>query len=291
MKSDITVIIPTYKPTFIEIKNILLGLNKQDLIPEKIIIFDTKSEIKIDEMLKKIGNLKFEIELRYVDKSEFSHGKTRDQAISLVKTKYFLLLTQDVIINSKLLLSSLKEKFSDNSVAVTYARQLPRKEAKLKEKYFREFNYPDKDRIQEKSLIKKLGIKTYFLSDTCAMYDREKYNKVGGFSYNCKFAEDMDIAYRFVNSGYKVYYNSKATIVHSHNYSYIQQFKRNMEIGKEHKRNRKVYKNVSADKEGIKLLKNSLNYYFVNKKLYCYLDFLIDLVFRFVGQKIGVIIG
>ena len=76
-----------------------------------------------------------------------------------------------------------------------------------------------------------MGIKAFFCSDVCAMYDRKKYIEQGGFIKKTIFNEDMIMAYKFLMAGYGVYYKADACVIHSHNYSNMQQFHRNFDLG------------------------------------------------------------
>ena len=48
----------------------------------------------------------------------------------------------------------------------------------------------------------------------------------------------MLYAYKAIHNNYKIYYNNKAMVYHSHNFSYIEQFKRNFAIAKSQKQNK-----------------------------------------------------
>ena len=49
------------------------------------------------------------------------------------------------------------------AVAVAYARQLPREDCGIIERYTRQFNYPDEGCVKSREDIPRLGIKTFFL--------------------------------------------------------------------------------------------------------------------------------
>ena len=97
----------------------------------------------------------------------------------------------------------------------------------LAEQYTRSFNYPDKSRIKTKEDIPVLGIKAYFCSNVCAAYRRSIYEEMGGFISRTIFNEDMIMAAKMMQAGYAVVYAAEAKVVHSHNYGYVQQFRRN----------------------------------------------------------------
>lgn len=131
-----------------------------------------------------------------------------------------------------------------------------------------------------------MGIKAIFCSDVCAMYDRNKYFEIGGFR-KADFNEDMLFAYDAITSGKKVYYASKARVIHSHNYSYRQQFFRNIEIGKSQKEFQDVFGSLKSENEGIRMVKNGIKYFIKNKKAYLIPDFILYSGFKFAGFKIG----
>lgn len=91
-------------------------------------------------------------------------------------------------------------------VGVSYARQLPASDCDFIERYTRRFNYPEESRIKGKEDIPELGIKTFFCSNVCAAYRRDVYEALGGFSRRTIFNEDMILAGRMVQAGYKVAY-------------------------------------------------------------------------------------
>ena len=114
----------------------------------------------------------------------------------------------------------------------------------------RVYNYPGESCIKSIDDTERLGIKTYFCSDVCAMYRKSVYNKLGGFVRKTIFNEDMIMASKVINSGYNVAYCASARVIHSHSYTCIQQFKRNFDLGVSQKQYHEVFESVSSEKEG-----------------------------------------
>ena len=106
-------------------------------------------------------------------KKEFDHGNMRNQGISFSDAEYILLMTQDAIPADNYLVERLVAGFENDKVAVAYGRQLPKEDCREAEKFTRSFNYPDKSYLKSKKDTEKLGIKTYFCSNVCAMYKRD----------------------------------------------------------------------------------------------------------------------
>lgn len=90
--------------------------------------------------------------------------------------------------------------------AIAYARQLAREGADVVEELTRVHNYPPQDQIKRKEDLERLGIKTYFCSDVCAMYRLDRYQKMGGFVHPTIFNEDMIMASSVIRAGYQVAY-------------------------------------------------------------------------------------
>ena len=171
------VVILTHAPR----NDFLLSLKRlleQSIKPKKIIIYNTNESIFYNnisekEELKKIitDNSGF-INVVNIEESEFDHGRARNAAADMCDSDFILFLTDDAVpYDNKLCECLIKafEKYSSFNVAVSYARQIAKANAKLKEKYVREFNYPEHDIIKLKSKEEELGIKNYFCSNVCAM--------------------------------------------------------------------------------------------------------------------------
>lgn len=278
----IDVLIPVYKPDK-SFNTVISRLLNQKIKVNKIIIINTVDH-KSGE-LKNIWNSD-KILIKNIQKSEFNHGLTRNYGMTLSDADYVMCMTQDAIPADRHLIDQLIKVFENEDVIVAYAKQIPRKDCKYVERYTRAFNYPDEDIVKTRDSIDTMGIKAIFCSDVCAMYDRNKYFEIGGFR-KADFNEDMLFAYDAITSGKKVYYASKARVIHSHNYSYRQQFFRNIEIGKSQKEFQDVFGSLKSENEGIRMVKNGIKYFIKNKKAYLIPDFILYSGFKFAGFKIG----
>lgn len=291
------VVILTYKPSDILIDSLKMLL-MQHLIPNNIIIYNTDKDLFLKNitnaelLLNLINDKNNNISVYHIDKKEFDHGRTRNIAFSKTSSKYVLFMTDDAVPYDDMLAENLIDGFyeyNDNlsKVAMTYARQIAKDNAKFTEKLIREYNYPDYDIIKDKSKEKILGIKNYFCSNVCAMYDRDIFMKCGMFHENLILNEDTFFIYDAINSGYKVIYKSNAKIYHSHNYTYKEQFSRNFDIGVSQKEKEEIFKNISSEKEGIKLIKFVTLNLLKKCKFISIIDFYIECCYRYFGFKAG----
>ena len=166
--SLVDVIIPVYKPEK-EFAILIKRLQGQSLCPGKIIMINTDREEwekrGMDALLQDALPKGPEMVLRHIEKKDFDHGAARNFGASLSDAKYFVCMTQDAIPCDRELLRFLLRGM-DERVKLTYARQIPKRDAGLIESFTRHFNYP------EQSLIKSLG-------------DQEKNGNKNLFCFQC----------------------------------------------------------------------------------------------------------
>ncbi|MCR5101697.1 MAG: glycosyltransferase [Butyrivibrio sp.] len=285
--STVDVIIPVYNPGE-EIFMLIESLRNQSVKPSKIILMNT--EKKYIDALSHGKNLLSEypeIEIEHLKKSEFDHGKTRNKGVDHSDAEYFLMMTQDAFPRDNKLIENLLAGFDDENVAVSYARQYPRSDCNYAERFSRKFNYPSKSIKKTKSDINRLGIKTYFCSNVCALYKRKIFDELGGFINKAIFNEDMIYAEKVIANDYAIYYASDAGVIHSHNYSLMQQFHRNFDIGVSQAQHPEVFENVSSEGEGIKMVKQTINNFISLGKIYLVPHYIIMCGGRFIGYKLG----
>lgn len=283
----IDVIIPTYKPDrkFVQLIQMLA---KQTVPVHKIIILNTEEKyferlIYGTHFLDQYKNLI----VYHHSVREFDHGKTRDKGVRCSDADIFVCMTQDAVPKDEHLIEELIKPFSDEKVATVYARQLADENAGVIERFTREFNYPSQSVVKEKKDIEKLGIKTYFCSNVCAAYRRTAYDKVGGFIRYAIFNEDMIYAAAAINHGYKVAYAAEAEVIHSHNYTNMQQFRRNFDIGVSQAQHPEVFASVPSEGEGMKLVKLTLEHLKQTRNKRKIPGFIINCGCKFLGYKLG----
>lgn len=294
MKVDI--IIPVYKPdeTFCLL---LQKLREQTFVIHKIILMNTEESLW-EKALKqyaiedKLRALPCDYEICHVRKAEFDHGGTRKSGALKSDADIMIFMTQDAVPADKYLVERLAAEFDldtckKGSVAVAYARQLPRPECSLVEQYTRKFNYPETSRKKGKEDIPVLGIKTFFCSDVCAAYRRDIFWKLGGFEEPVIFNEDMFFAAAAVEAGYLIAYAADAKVVHSHNYSMRQQFSRNFDLAVSQKQHPEIFEQVSSESEGMKLVKSTVRYLLSIGKPYLIVELGLQCAAKYAGFLLG----
>lgn len=258
--SRVNVIIPTYKPDEKFLK-LISRLEKQTVKPERIIVVNTEQKY-FDRLIYGTHFLEEHktVETHHISKREFDHGKTRHIGMKKADAEFVLLMTQDAVPADDKLIEQLLQAFEEEKAAVAYARQLPDKNCGVIESYTREFNYPPEGMVKSAKDTEKLGIKTYFCSNVCAMYKKSIYEELGGFVRHTIFNEDMIFAAGAVKAGYKIVYRAEAQVIHSHNYTSKEQLKRNFDLGVSQADHPEVFSGISSGSEGMRLVKQTAEY-------------------------------
>lgn len=286
MKID--VMIPTYKPdkAFIHLLDML---DKQTVPINRIIVINTEEQY-FDEL---IMGTRFLAEhknlvIHHISRREFDHGKTRNFGASKSDADFIIFMTQDALPADEKLIENLLRPFGKREdVAVSYARQMADNKSSMVEKITREFNYPAKSRIKGKEDLKELGIKTYFCSNVCAAYRRDIFKKLGGFVHHTIFNEDMIYAANAVNAGYRIAYAADAKVIHSHNYTCRQQFKRNFDLGVSQADHPEIFEGVPSEKEGKKLVLTTIQKLKKSGNIREIFPYIIMSGFKFLGYRFG----
>lgn len=286
-RQDVDAVLMTYRPDK-KLFSILKMLEAQTVRPGRIIIMNTEERYLTNllygtKTLDSFSN----IDIYNISKKEFNHGRSRNEAARHSTAAFIVFMTQDALPLDEHLIENLLEPMKDRDAAVSYARQLPEEGCSPVERYNRLFNYPDRDMVKTSADINTLGIKTYFCSNVCACYRRSTFDEMGGFIRYTIFNEDMIFAAGAVKSGKKIYYASKARVIHSHDYSAREQYHRNFDLGVSQADHPEIFASVPSEGEGRKLVKGCIDYLVSQKKAYMIPDFVIKCAARYIGYKRG----
>jgi len=304
MPTKVNVVIPVYKPDD-KLIQIAEMLKKQTIPVQKLILMVTCREVDgelsdslgADEKIAAIQNMNgdgsfeqaLQIELVKISADEFDHGNTRRIGADHVTSDcdFILYMTQDAIPENYELVEKLLEHFSDEKVAASYGRQLASDKSSLAEKFTRDFNYPDTDRVKTAEDIETIGIKAFFCSNVCAMYRLSVYKQLGGFVKKTIFNEDMIFANKILKSGYKIAYASQARVIHTHDYSGMQQYRRNFDLAVSQTLNPQAFEGISSESEGVKYVMAAFKYFTKNGKPWLVIPFGINCVYKLLGYRKG----
>lgn len=279
---SLSVIIPTMNAAN-DIDGLLDIIEAQTLQPLDILVVDSSSEDSTADEVSKHPRVGF-VE---IERKDFNHGLTRDMALRRTKGDFVCFLTQDAMPASELYLQKLiAPLLADDSIALVSGRQLPKADARRFEQLVRRFNYPDAPAVRSKTDLPRYGIKTFFASDVCSCYRRNAYLACGGFDA-VNTNEDMLMAARFVEAGYRVAYEPTAEVYHSHNLTPSEQFVRNRAVGRFLEEHEGDLMYTSEIGEGGKLVRGVSIQLLREKKFGELFAFGVDCAARFLGNRKG----
>ena len=279
---EVDVLIPVYRPDG-KLTELLKRLKMQNYPIHRVILMNTEEK----HFPAELTGIWDRVEVYHLAKEEFDHGWTRDRGVRMSTADLVLCMTQDAMPADETLIEELVKPFDDPEVWAAYARQLPNEDCREVEKYTRSFNYPEKSMVKTKEDLDRLGIKTFFCSNVCAAWRREKYLELGGFVKHTIFNEDMILAGTMIKQGGKIAYCAKAKVIHSHNYSAFQQFHRNFDLAVSQTMYPEVFGGIRSESEGIKLVKKSLSYCIKIGKPWLMIQVVTQSAGKLLGYKMG----
>ena len=208
--------------------------------------------------------------------------------MQMSKAEIVVFMTQDAVPADEYVIGNLvKVLEEDEMTGAAYARQLAASDCNYIEKYTRKFNYPENSRIKSKEDLQEMGIKTFFCSNVCAAYKRNIYEKAGGFCKKTIFNEDMILAGHMINAGYKVAYVAEARVIHSHNYTGMQQFHRNFDMAVSQAEHPEVFEGIKSESEGIKLVKQTAAHLVKRRKIHLVPKLVYQSGCKYIGYRMG----
>ena len=97
----------------------------------------------------------------------------------------------------------------------------------------------------------------------------------------------MIFAAAAIQAGYKVAYCAGAQVIHSHNYTFVQQFRRNFDLGVSQADHPEVFAGISPEGEGIQLLKATSAHLLHTKKKRMVPRLYIGSAYKYAGFLLG----
>ena len=193
-----------------------------------IVVVDSGSTDNTLEIAEKYNARIFKIK-----PDEFHHSRTRNFGAEKSKGKILVYLTQDALPLNNHWLSNLLTPLNDREVAVVYGRQVAYPNAKPMDAFFYSYFYPNCRKVltkEDTNDLRRFYLENIFISDVCSAIRRNVWEKIR-FRDEVFMSEDKDFALRVLRAGYKIVYEPKAAVYHSHNYTLVSLFKRRFKDG------------------------------------------------------------
>lgn len=253
---SIKLIVPTQNPGVLW-PHWLAALNAQNAKVDVLVIDSSSTDGTNFNSLP--AGFKFQL----ISANAFNHGGTRNLPLKHLpeETSIIVYMTQDALLASPNAIACLVDAFQDPLVGCAYGRQLPHANATPFAAHARWFNYPKESRTLHWADKQKLGLKACFFSNSFAAYRLSDLKFVGGFPSDVILGEDMSVAARLLMAGKSVAYVANACVFHSHNYSFLQEFRRYFDTGVFHVRTSWLLTEFgSAGGEGLRFVRSELAY-------------------------------
>jgi rhamnosyltransferase len=224
----VTLLIPTWNagPEFPDILSRMRGQRLDRSL--EILVIDSSSTDGTAEFLR--GE---PVRLIQIPKSSFNHGLTRNLGIHEARGDIVVLATQDARPSDDLWMQRLVDCFADEQVAGAYSRQLPRPDA----------NPFIRDRLNG-WMATAASPRVHCLTSAAEFETLRPLDKLARVGFDNvsssvrrevalqipfrkhRFGEDIDWGHRVLLAGYKIVYEPRSRVVHSHNNSMWYEFKR-----------------------------------------------------------------
>jgi rhamnosyltransferase len=228
-KPDVSIIIPTYNagPGFEKILGAISG-QRSDFTYE-VLVVDSGSSDGTPDLAREYG-----ARILSVPKSEFNHGGTRNRGISEARGEFVAMIVQDAVPADESWLQGLVENLAnDERVAGAYSRQIPREDCNPFTRYALENHFTNLPQRREQAIEdvaryealptpRKLQLVTFDDVSSClrrSVWEKHPFRQLS-------FGEDIEWSERVMKEGYRIVYDPRSAVIHSHNRSSLYEMKR-----------------------------------------------------------------
>jgi rhamnosyltransferase len=214
-----SIIVPTFNAGA-EFEKLLKVLSDQETsFDYEVLVIDSGSTDGTAELARRYG-----ASVHQVPRDGFEHGATRNLGVSLASGEYVAFIVQDAVpLDERWLAVMVEDLERDELVAGVYGRQIPRPEsgpltrvlvkgwptARLER---REQSAGDPERYSRLSPSERRSLATFDNVSSCvrrSVWEEIPFERTG-------FGEDVRWGKRAIEAGYKVVYEPRSAVFHSH---------------------------------------------------------------------------
>ncbi len=173
----------------------------------------------------------YPVRIYAIPPENFHHyARKRNFAASLAKGDYLVYLSADALPVSCDWLEALTTNFSDPTVAAVYGRHLPKPGSTIERQLTLGSVYGEQRMVKHCACRLELGFRYYHFSTVNAAIRRDVWGATR-FPEDLKVFEDVGIAQRILDAGWKIVYEPRAAVFHSHNHTAPGLFRRYFDAG------------------------------------------------------------
>ncbi len=199
------------------VRRCLVAVRSQEGVDFDILHIDSGSRDGTLEVIRELGGT-----LYHIRPCEYIPGRVLNFAMELCSNELVVFLNADAVPVGRSWLSELiKPLLNSESVAATFSRQIAREDA---QPLFVKDNERAFGDGREHS-----GWRHFFSMVSSAV--KRSYWRTCRFSDSLRYSEDIDWTYRMRLSGAQIVYVPQSAVVHSHNYSLKQSYRRHFGEG------------------------------------------------------------
>ena len=217
----LSVLVPTFKPGE-RVSATLAAVFRQKVdVDFEVVVMDSGSP---EADLKRMSQ--FPIRLYQIPHNQFHHGRTRNMLASLAKGSTLVYLSQDATPADCQWLAALVAPFIDATIAGVYARQLPEVHSSPLERFLLQELYGSVPAWHTRATNAPI-----LFSNVSGALRRDVWTAIP-FREDVPMSEDQHWARAVLDSGYRIAYEPRARVYHSHAYNLRSLFHRNLLSGR-----------------------------------------------------------
>jgi rhamnosyltransferase len=202
--------------------------------PFEVIVVDSGSTDGTPEIAARVIAARAQeglpVRLERIPAGSFHHARTRNFAASLASGRILVFLAADAFPASENWLGALLTNFEDENVGAVYGRHLAKAGSSFEREDALGAVYGDERLVKEPATRGHLGYRYYHMSTVNAAIRRDVWEATK-FPEELKVFEDLGIAKRILDRGWKIVYEPAASVYHSHQHTTLGLFKRYFDIG------------------------------------------------------------
>jgi len=188
-----------------------LKMISQQTVPAEIYAFDNSSNDGTRDEL-----LKYAEEIIDIPVGKYVPGKVLNHAMRITKGDIVVFLNSDCTPLDEFWLEELLRGFSDSDTAAVFGRQLPREDCRLL--FARDIHNTFGDGSRQSRWRHCFSMASSAIRRS--VWEEEPFNE------DLQYSEDIEWTWNARRRGYSIVYMQRSSVLHSHNYSWAQFYRR-----------------------------------------------------------------